>query len=225
MKKHCSGCPVLETSFFSALKGSAKELLACLFVYGRYSQRQVIFQEGNPATRVYALKSGLLKTYKTNAGGKSQLLELIRPGEVFGLEGLSCDEYSVTVEVVQPAEICFFENARFKGMLAENPALAHEIIRILSGCLVAYQNKLIGWGTRTTESRMAGFLLDLRPPGAGEAAGWIELPISRSELASFLGVRIETLSRLMRRLENERILHASGKRVKVLDAARLATLA
>lgn len=221
MKDYCKGCPVLNTSFFSALKGPAKDLVLCLFVYGKYRRRQVLFQEGNPTTRVFALKSGLIKTYKTNADGRVQLIELVRPGETFGLEGLSSKEYSVTAEVLADAEVCFFETARFTALLRDNPDLSREIIRILSGSLLEYRGKMLGFGTKTASSRLASFFLSLLTPGSDGASADISIPLSRGEVADLIGTRLETVSRLLESFRRRKILSVRGKHIRVLDFPKL----
>lgn len=218
MREQCEACPVLRTSFFAALKGPAKDLILCLFVYGKYRRRQVLFQEGNPATRLFALKSGLIKTYKTSPDGRVQVIELLRPGEVFGLEGLSGEDYSVTAEVLADAEICFFETARFLEVLKGAPDLSREIIRILSGSLLECRGKMLGFGTKTASARLASFFLSLLEPGAEQE---IDLPLSRGEVADLIGARIETVSRLLQTLKRRRILSARGHRIRVLDLPRL----
>jgi CRP-like cAMP-binding protein len=223
MKDHCRGCPVLTTSFFSALKGPERDLFLCHFVHGKYRKRHVIFQEGNPATRVFALKAGLIKTYKTSSDGKLQLIDLLRPGEVFGLDGISHPHYSVTAEVLADAEICFFDTARFTELLARNPALAQEIIHILSSNILDCRNRMLGFGTKTASARLAAFLLSLLPRSAGRdgAVAQIDLPISRTEVADLIGARLETVSRLLADMQRRKLLSVRGSRIRVADRSRL----
>lgn len=227
MKEYCRGCPVLKTSFFAALKGSMKDALVCLFVYAKYRPRHILFQEGHPAARVYALKSGLVKVYKTSSAGRQQMLELVRPGGLFGLEGLSSEQYPVSAEVVADSEVCFFETEKFTAALAENPELSREAVRILSRALVDYHGRLLGLGTKTARARLASFLLWLLPEDlrGGSPRARFELPLSRGEIASLIGVRLETVSRLLQLFREKRILAVSGRRVEVLELARLKALA
>ena len=214
---------MLTTSFFSALKGPARDMFLCHFVYGKYRKRHVVFQEGNPATRMFALKSGLVKTYKTSPSGKSQVIELLRPGEVFGLDGIAAPQYSVTAEVLADAEICFFESNRFAELLASSPALAREIIHILSDNLLDYRNKMLSFGTKTASARLAAFLLSLLPRDAGKnsAVAPIELPVSRSEVANLIGARLETVSRLLMAMKRNRLLDVRGNQIRVIDLSGL----
>lgn len=211
---------MLTTGFFAALKGPAKDQLLCLFVHGTYRKRQVLFQEGNPAARVFAIKSGLVKLYQTSSDGSLQLIQLVRPGEIFGLEGLTNGQYSVTAEVVTEAELCFFENDRFVAVMKANPALSYEIIRILTGNLQDCRGKMLGFGTKTAAARLASFLMSLLPAGAGPSAV-IELPLSRGEVSDLIGTRLETVSRLLASMKRRRILSVRGHRIKVLDVPRL----
>jgi CRP/FNR family transcriptional regulator len=225
MKDCRKGCPVLRTSLFSAIGGPLKDKAACLFVYGRYRPRQVLFQEGNPTTRVFALKSGFLKTYKTGSRGARQMIDILRPGDLFGLEGFSSERHSVTAEALSDAEVCFFEKARFIELVEERADLAREIIRLLSRTLSDCHGKLLGLGTKTAKARLASFLLGLLPPnGKGGEHARVELPISRGEIASLIGVRLETVSRLLLLLKGWGILSIEGRSVGVLDARKLKAL-
>lgn len=221
MKDYCVGCPVLKASFFAALRPETKKLAVCLMAYGRYKKRQVIYQQGNPATRIFAIKSGLLKSYKARPNGRTQLITLYGPGSVFALESLASGEYDETVEVVADAELCFLEAARFKEMLEGNRALSFEVIQILSSALAASRDALLDSGTKSAAGRLAAFLLRLLPAPAGEGV----LPLSRVEIGSLIGTSIETVSRQFRALREGRVIELRGQRLRVLDRRKLESLA
>lgn len=225
MKDSCRSCPVLHTSFFAALHGPRRDAAPCLFTLCRCRKRHLLYQEGNPASRVYILKSGVVKAYRTDLSGRTQIIDLVAPGSVFGLEGLSGGHYLLTAEVAADGEVCHVETSRFRGLLADSTALAQEVIRMLSGSIALYHQRILGLGTRCAQARLAALILGLLASSPAESA-WrgVELPVSRQELASLVGVRPETLSRILADLSRGRVVSVEGRRVLILDPARLRAL-
>ena len=131
MKSYCVRCPVLTTGFFASLGPPSKKIVSCLMVYSRYRKHQILYHEGNPADRIYALKSGLVKTYKTDSSGQEQLMGFVKPGEVFNLEHLHNGHCAVTAEVVADSEACYIGGQQLHATMAGNPPFALEIIKLL----------------------------------------------------------------------------------------------
>jgi CRP/FNR family transcriptional regulator len=238
-KAYCAGCPVLTTGFFAALNGPTKSLLNCLMEYGRYNPKQILFQEGNPSTRIYAIKTGYIKTFRTHPLGKDQVIQLAKPGDVINLEGIQGGKCTVTAEVLTDAEICFLEIGRLTDMAARDNKLSTEVMRLMAHSIEQSQHRILDFGTRTAKARLARFLLDLIPHSdvqypkersmkAGKKTSKISvinLPLTRQEIADLIGVRLETISRLFLLLKNKGILSTDRRTVRVLDANRLLALA
>ena len=219
IRETCRDCPMLKTPFQQALRGRST---ACPMIHGRYRQGQVLFQQGNPATRIYAVKSGLLKTYKTEPGGRHQLMDLLGPGDVLALEAVRAEEYCVGAEALADSEACFMERARLLELVGQSVPLALEVIRSLSQSVMDCRSRMLDLGTKTAKARLASFFMRLIPPDLAEATSAdIHIPISRSEIADLIGVTPETISRLLQHLTARRIIAASGKRLRVLDVIRL----
>ena len=238
-KPYCAGCPVLKTGFFAALNGPSKNLLNCLMEYGRYNPRQILYQEGNPATRIYAIKTGYIKTFRTHPLGKDQVIQLAKPGDVINLEGIHGGRCTVTAEVLMDSEICFFEIRRLMDMAARNNQLANEIMRLMAYSIEQSQMRILDFGTRTAKARLARFLLDLLPHQevhhpAEEPKGLrkkplkpleVILPLTRQEIADLIGVRLETISRLFLLLKSKGVVSTERRLVRVHDVDRLLALA
>lgn len=235
-KPYCSGCPVLKTGFFAALNGPSKNLLNCIMEYGRYNPRQILFQEGNPATRIYAIKAGFVKTFRTHPLGKDQVIQLATPGDVINLEGIHGGRCTVTAEVLMESEICFFEVRRLMDLAARNSSLAMEIMRLMSFSIEQSQRRILDFGTRTAKARLARFLLDLLPHDVVHATedvprkrsakpvAEVTLPLTRQEIADLIGVRLETISRLFLTLRDKKVLTTERRIVRVHDIDRLIAL-
>ncbi|MFH1725810.1 MAG: Crp/Fnr family transcriptional regulator [Elusimicrobiota bacterium] len=223
MKDHCRDCPVVKTGLFATLRRSSKSAVSCMMVHGRYKRRQILYQEGNPSSRVYAVKSGMVKIYKSQTYGKDQIIDVMGPGAVFNLESLSLGRCSVSAEVLAESELCFVERERLARLLGDNRDLAMEVIRILSQSLAASHDRMLEFGTQSAKARLASFFIRLFPLVTdGEALTTeIRLPISRREIGDLIGVSLETVSRLFRLLSREGIASANHRQVTILSLPRL----
>ena len=244
-RPYCKGCPMIETEFFKALNGSSKSYLNCRMEYGRYVSRQILYHEGNPSTRIYSIKTGFVKTYRTHPLGKDQLIEVAKAGDIINLESLSGGRCTVTAEVLTDSEICFFEVRRLLEMTNSNTPLANTIMRMMSSAVVESQRRILDFGTRDAKSRLAGFLLGMLPSelvaNAGKATGRhaarngtsspqrsaadFLLPLTRHEIADLIGVRLETISRLFLLFRDKKVVATDRRHVRVLDVRRLRDLA
>ncbi|MFH2204909.1 MAG: Crp/Fnr family transcriptional regulator [Elusimicrobiota bacterium] len=233
---YCKGCPVLQTGFFGALNSESKAALTCMMEYGHYIPRQILYQEGNPATRIYAVKTGYVKTYRTHPLGKHQVIQIAKGGDVLNLESVHGRQCTVTAEVLTNSEICFLEVRQLMERAKRSGALAMEIIQILAAAIVDSQQRILDFGTLDAKARFAGFLLDMLPEEAvaaaasggprrgGKEAGF-RLPLTRHEIADLIGVRLETISRLFQLFKEKKIIAADCRQVRVLNAGKLAELA
>lgn len=224
LQEHCKSCPVTGTGFFGAIQGKSKNLLRCLMEYGKYKKRHILFQEGNPATRLFAVKSGFVKAYKTHPGGREQIIDVVKPGEVLNLEGLYGGKCTVTAEVLTDSEICFFESKRLLELTSRNSALAIEVIKLLSDSLAQSQSRLLDFGTKPAKVRLAAFLIALLPARTRGPEAEVQIPISRREVADLIGVRLETASRLFHIFKQQRIVSVNYRSVKIRDLFRLREL-
>jgi len=225
-KVYCRGCPVLHTGFFSALNGPAKSTVVCLMEYGHYIPHQILFQEGNPAIRIFAIKSGYVKTYRTHPQGKHQVIQVAKGGDVLNLESIQGGQCAVTAEVLAKSEICFLEVQRLLDLAKRNSLLALEIIRMMSSVIVESQQRILDFGTKDAKSRFAGFLLDMIPDAGGKKDSVeFRLPLTRHEIADLIGVRLETISRLFQVFKEQKIVATESRSVRVLDIPKLKELA
>lgn len=236
-RPYCNDCPIIPTSFFSALNGPSKSALHCLMEYGRYIPRQVLYQEGNPATRIYSIKTGFVKTYRTHPLGKDQLIQVAKAGDIINLESLSSGRCTATAEVLADSEICFFEVRRLMEMAKRSSVLALELMRLMSASVAESQQRILDLGTRDAKSRLAVFLLDMVPViqnganGNGshrngrKAASNFQLPLTRHEIADLIGVRLETISRLFQQFKSGGLLEVDRRHVTLRDIPGLREIA
>jgi len=188
---------------------------------------QTLFHQGDRADCVYSLTSGVVKLYADLPDGRRQVVAFHFPGEFIGF--CAMPEYHCSAEAVSNATLCRFRTDRFEQFAHEHPALASSRQRRLSNDLVSAQKRAVLLGRATALERLACFLVDVRhrsQPGSAHAPSTIQLPMRRADIADYLGVTKETVSRELTALRRAGIIRTRpGRQLEILDDARFNRLA
>ena len=230
-KPHCGGdrtacdaCDVRTLAVCSALTGEQIPRLAAIARDRHVAAGQTLFLEGDPAEDVFTLTTGMLTLYKLMSDGRRQITGFLVPGDFLGLAfGRS---YVYGAEAVTPATLCRFRRPQFLALLEEFPAMEKALLGRAATELAANQEQMLLLGRKTARERLASFLLRLASrQGMGEGTP-IELPMSRSDIADFIGLTIETVSRTFTQLRKEGVVRLpDAHRVTVLSWPRLERVA
>jgi CRP/FNR family transcriptional regulator len=183
---------------------------------------QALFHEGDPATRVFTLTKGALKLYKLLADGRRQVTGFVFPGDFLGIS--VADEHGFSAEALEPAQLCWFPRARFDDFVEQHAPVERELYRMAAHGLAAAQEQFVLLGRKTATERIASFVLTLAARGAPGAT--VRLPMSRSDIADYLGLTKETVSRVLSALKRDGVIRLEAlDRIHILDRERLALLA
>ena len=190
----CAACDIRLRTFCGALDAWQLEAFRCMGTVVRMEAREPLFHEGDPADLVYSVTRGMLKLYKLLPDGRRQVMGFVQAGDFLGLS--PAEEHGFTAEALEPAELCQFPRRRFESFLAEHPNMERALYRLATHELVAAQAQMVLLGRMTAAERIASFLLMLlrrsRSCGVAEA---VRLPMSRLDIADYLGLTKETVSR------------------------------
>lgn len=175
----------------------------------RVEAGQTLFQEGDRADEVFTLTHGMLKLYKLLADGRRQIVGFLVPGDFLGLAFGRTYVYSA--EAVIPTQVCRFRRPQFMGLLDECPSLEKEILGRTSTELAAAQEQMLLLGRKTARERLASFLLALARRSTLAPRGLLALPMSRADIADYLGLTIETVSRTLTTFRKEGLIGLPDK--------------
>jgi len=223
----CRNCDVVkELAFCADLTHDEIKRLATVRCYATLPAAFTVFREGDSADHVYSISSGAVKLYKLMSDGRRQIIGFLFSGDMFGL-GLD-GGYVYTAETLIPANLCRFTHRKLDNMMGELPKLERRMFTMTVKDLVAAQEQMLLLGRKTAKEKLATFLLKLsrRAQQAGQPASPVALPMSRADIADYLGLTIETVSRVFTQLKREGIigLPDSGH-ATVLDEQGLRELA
>lgn len=223
----CRNCDVVrELAFCAELTHGEIKRLATVRCHAQVPGSFSVFREGDPADHVYSISSGAVKLYKLLSDGRRQIIGFLFSGDMFGL-GLD-GGYCYTAETLIPTQLCRFTHRKLDTMMNEFPRLERKMFTITVKDLVAAQEQMLLLGRKTAREKLATFLLKLsrRCESQGLPPSPLALPMSRADIADYLGLTIETVSRTFTQLKRENIigLPASGH-VVLTDLAGLKDLA
>ncbi len=183
-------------------------LMGAMMSYPRNSE---IFAEDEPADYIYKVISGSVRTSKILSDGRRQIGAFYLPGDIFGLQ--SDDEHSVSAEAITDVKVLVVNRCAFNTLAGRNTSIAQEIFAITSRDLRRMQKRILLL-IKSAQERVASFLLEMaeRMP----ASNAIDLPMTRQDIADYLGLTIETVSRTLTALETAAAIELRSSRRIVL---------
>lgn len=205
----CEECEVRSLAVCQAINREQLPRLSAIAAGRRIEVGHTLFEEGDTADEVFTLTEGMLKLYKLMADGRRQIIGFLIPGDFLGLAFGRTYVYSA--EAIVPTAVCRFRRPQFLGLLEEFPALEKEILDRTSTELAAAQEQMLLLGRKTARERVASFLMALsRRSKVGEKAS-LQLPMSRADIADYLGLTIETVSRTLTLFRKEGLIDLPDK--------------
>jgi CRP/FNR family nitrogen fixation transcriptional regulator len=176
-----------------------------------FSRNQEVFGEGEPAEYLYKVKSGYIRTYHTRHDGRRQIAAFYLPGDVFGLEAR--DVHSVSADAITRSRVCTVKRTELADRAAGNAAMIGRLLDLTAAELQRTQRHILLLA-ESAEGRVIGFLLDLAQRQHNPVE--IELPMTRQDIADYLGLTVETVSRTLTRLERATAIALPSSRRVIL---------
>ncbi|MCP9337879.1 MULTISPECIES: fumarate/nitrate reduction transcriptional regulator Fnr [Stutzerimonas] len=188
---------------------------------------ETLFRQGDAFSSVFAIRSGALRTFSVTDAGEEQITGFHLPSELVGLSGMDTETYPVSAQALETTSVCEIPFDRLDELSVLLPQLRRQLMRIMSREIRDDQQMMMLLSKKTADERIATFLINLsaRFSARGFSANQFRLPMSRNEIGNYLGLAVETVSRVFTRCQASGLLEAEGKEVRILDSIRLCALA
>ncbi len=226
-RKHgsCVVCPSREDSIFSELTPKHLEELDKSKVTNLYKKGQVLFHQDSPPLGVFCVLDGQVKILKNSEDGKETITQLATCGDVLGLRGVLTDSnHPATAKVMQDANICFIDRKFFKDLIQKSPEAANSLILNLVKDVTKLEAHVEEMNTKTVRQRLIQLLLSFCETYGMRKAGevFIDLKITRAEIASMIGTTPETVIRILSDMNDSGLVRQDGKKLFIPDMNTLA---
>ena len=223
--RFCSTCAFAPACLENGYdKSDLGELHVLVEHVGPIAEGEYIFREGESFDAIAGVRAGAVKTFVVDLNGKEQVQGFYMPGEVIGLSAISQQRFTCNAVALEPVLLCRFSFSRLATLSTRLPALQDRLFRLLSEDI---NKAALLAGDFSAAERMAAFLVELsRRVGArGLAAEQLALPMARIDIANYLRLAPETVSRIIRRFQQDGLLRVRGRHVELSDLPRLSAMA
>ena len=224
MKVACSNCNLRELCMPVGLNEEEMKRIDSLIATRRKVRRKTaLFRTGEKFHALYAIRTGVFKTCVTAEDGRDQVTGFQMAGEIVGLDGIVNDQHTCDAVALEDAEVCVLPFDRIGELSREVGALQHHLHRVMSREIVREHGVMLLLGTMRAEERLAAFLLNLvqRLQARGFSRSELVLRMTRQEIGSYLGLKLETVSRTFSRFAEEGMIEVHQRQVRILDVERL----
>jgi len=227
LKVSCKNCSLADLCLPHGMEEAELTRLDSIVIHHQpFQPGQHLFRPGDKSRALFAVRSGSLKSYCITSDGEEQVLGFTLPGELTGMDGLSGPSYSSASVVLETSSICELPFQKLEGLCQELPSLHRQMMSVMGREITAEQHMLMLLGKRTAEERLASFLLSLstRYHLRGLSATEFNLPMSRQDIGNYLGLAIETVSRLFAHFQEKQLVQVNRRKVVITDLDRIKTM-
>lgn len=222
----CGTCAVRDMSLCGALEGDDHKNIQEIVQQRDLAAGETLFYEFDPADSHFIVTSGCLKLSKLMADGRRQITGFMFRSDFLGLAFR--DRYAYSAEAAGATRVCRFPRKQFEALLGRFPALERRLLTVASNELAAAHDQMLLLGRKTALERVASFIYILAQRDAQKVqpSGRVDLPMTRTDIADYLGLTIETVSRSLTKLKRDGVIRfETPQRVALPKRERLATLA
>ena len=227
IKVACSNCNMRELCMPIGLSENELQRIDDLIGARRKVKRnETLFRNGEKFTALYAIRTGFFKTSVATEDGRDQVTGFQMAGEIMGLDGIVSDFHSCDAIALEDAEVCVMPFDKIEALSREVNSLQHHVHKIMSREIVREHGVMLLLGSMRAEERLAAFLLNLvqRLHARGFSQSELVLRMTREELGSYLGLKLETVSRTFSKFVEEGTVEVKQRHVRILNAEALQNL-
>ena len=224
MKTLCSTCSLRELCLpVGLMPNEFEQLDAVIRQSRRLKKGEYLFRAVEPFSSLYAIRTGFFKTTVASQDGRDQVTGFFMSGELIGMDGICSHVHSCDAVALDDSEVCELPFAHMENLGQRIPSLQTHFFRLMSREIVRDQGVMLLLGNMRAEERLAAFLLNLsnRLYSRGFAANDFILRMSREEIGSYLGLKLETVSRTLSKFHHEGLILVENKHIQILEPQAL----
>lgn len=224
LQRGCHECSLSKLCIPIAVQSDEIEELEEIIRQGRIHPRgDYIFEQHTPFKSCFAVRSGAIKTFTLSEEGEEQVTGFYLPGEIIGLDSVSMESYACSAVALERTSVCEIPLDRFEELSTRIPRLQRHFFMLMSKEIQESRQLSTLLSKNTAEERIASLLLSLssRFQRRRLSGTQFKLPMPRSDIGSFLGLAVETVSRVLTRFQNQALIRVQGRDIEILNLPSL----
>lgn len=223
---HCIVCQNRGHSAFHNLSAGDLDRISDLKTCVSFKKGQVIMHEGARPQGVYCLHSGKAKVYKLGSEGKEQILRFFTKGDLLGYRSILSDEpISASISALEDTFACYIPKSSFFEVIEQNPKFSLNVLHRACHELGEAGKVITSLAQKTVRERLAEVLLILRTTFGETEEGFLDIRLTREEIANMVGTATESAIRLLSEFKDEGLIETSGRKIRILDSEKMSSVA
>ena len=187
-----------------------------------YKKGAIIYEEGGRISGFYVVCKGIIKIYKTGFDGKDQIIRFAKPGDIMGFRSTISGELAcTTTKSIEEAEITYIPGEMVKSLVKSNGEFAMDLLQIACRELGEANDYITDIAQKTVRERLAEVLIHLKWTFNLDRENYLQIALTREELASIVGTATESVIRLLSEFKQDKLIELHGRKIKILDEAKL----
>lgn len=224
----CNNCRLGSICLPLALENEDVEKLDDIIRRGKPMHKgDHLYREGEVFTSVYAVRSGTVKAYRVTDDGREQVTGFYFPGEILGMDGIAKNSHNCSAKALETSAVCEIPFVSLEDLSVKMPSLQRHFFQLMSHEITEDQQLITLLSKNTAEERIAALMLSISSRNARRklSSTSFRLPMSRIDIGNYLGLTVETVSRVFSRLQKLGLLQVSNKEIEILDLEGLQDIA
>ncbi len=222
---NCETCFV-NNDLFRKITKDEIDVLSYIKNCNIYKKGEIIYQEGSRISGVYCLNSGIVKHFKTGNEGKEQIIRFSKVGEIFGYRSVLSNEAAcTTAKAVEDSSVCFIPASHFLNLIKTNSAFAISVIKLSCKELGDANQYILDVAQKNVRERLAEILLLLLDNFGINKEGYLNIFLTREELAGLVGTATESVIRLLSEFNKDNLIELNKRKIKLKDIKKLEHIA
>lgn len=222
----CENCIIRQFNSLRAMSNEELKAVSDTKTTQIVKKGEAIFEEGEKLNGVFCVRNGVSKLSKLSANGKDQVVKLATKGEVLGQRSVIVEETSnLSAVALSDMEVCFIPKESIVNALHRNPNFTMEVLRHIAHDLKEADDVIVNMSQKTVKQRMAEAFLYLKNNFGEDDKGFLNLSLSREDMANVVGTATESAIRFISEFKKEGLLRSSGKRIAISNEKKLRDLA
>ena len=218
-------CSVADSNIFKSLSKEERELLNQEKNCNSYLKGDIIYHEGNRISGCYCVNKGILKIYKTGIEGKEQIIAFAQKGDIIGYRSiLSGEPACTTAQVIDDALLCYIPSDILLSIVKSNSSFSLDLMQLTCKELNQANAYIKDIAQKTVRERLAEILLMLKNTFGEDAEGYLQIILTREDLANIVGTATESVIRLLSEFKSDNLIELSNKKIKIINKNALKKL-
>ncbi|TKB57443.1 electron transport transcriptional regulator EtrA [Ferrimonas aestuarii] len=225
---HCHDCSMSELCIPFTLNANELDKLDAIIERKKPIQKgEILIQSGEPLRSLFAIRSGTIKSYTITENGDEQITGFHLAGDVIGFDGINTEHHQSFAQALETAMVCEIPYETLDQLSGIMPRLRQQIMRLMSNEIMSDQEMILLLSKKNAEERLAAFVSNLakRFGNRGFSSREFRLTMTRGDIGNYLGLTVETISRLLGRFQKAGLIEVKGKYITIIDLERLTELA